>query len=138
MLWSEILINKQIAEDRITQTLAAVFNIPKSEIIFTADVVTLDANATRQLVVEQTSLEGEFPSRLSLYLFEESLIDTEPMKIAQQLSRNLSCQCLMADDDINPYTWLLVDADNIQKVMVDADALDDNDEFIIKKPTQLI
>jgi hypothetical protein len=138
MLWSEILINKQIAEDRITQILAAVFNIPESEIVFTADVITLDADATRQLVVEQTSLDGEFPSRLSLYLFEESLVDTEPMAIAQQLSRNLACQCLMSDDDINPYSWLLVDAGNVQKVMLDADALDDNDEFIIKKQTQLI
>jgi hypothetical protein len=46
--------------------------------------------------------------------------------------RRLGCSCLVTDDTLDPHRWILVKpTGKTRVVLLDGDALDDRDEYII-------
>ena len=139
MIWEDVLIGCPVDTPRLQDALAATFSVPAEQVCVVDDIedsLTL-MQPTAALLVQRTPLDGgEFPVLASIYVRDDRLSQQasqseEAVRLARRLSAELACDCLISDDDINPYTMLRVrPTGEIDAVTLEADALD-QDQYVV-------
>jgi hypothetical protein len=97
---------------------------------------TLTTTSVTSLVVLDEIFGGEFVLLLSFYFQENYIGIHDPIEIAKRLSTKLKCQCLISDDQINPYTMLRIDREgNVQQVTLSVAGLQE-DKYVVESVIQ--
>jgi len=90
------------------------------------------------VLVERFVRTGDFPLSLSVLSCPDDCVESNA-DLASQLCKHAQCAALVADTTVNPYNWFVLDGmGNQTEVLVDGDALNDDDAFVIpdaRRPT---
>lgn len=136
MIWEEILVNGKLADTDVISSTANMFSVNIQSVLVVENISTENIDNSKPIVVENTTIGGDFPTKLSFYIDEEKLSISKMDKLDSviNLCRILNHKILISDNDINPYSMSLVDVDgSVKKVFLDVDKLDDHGEYIVSK-----
>lgn len=133
MIWDFVLDrNPSIRE--LSVALARGFGARPVSVLLFADGEELPDARTIDVVVGVQLLGGEFPCHLQAYLYQNIAAGHTQADLASKLARDLKVRCLISDDSVNPYTRLLVSADDdVRLVAVDVDRLDGEGIFCLSE-----
>jgi hypothetical protein len=135
MIWQEFLVDRNLTENEIANAIAQLFSIPLTDVLVVDDIVETDVSDRVRVLCERMSVEGDFSIRLSIYLRDSNLEQSDSTLKIGQFCELLNCQCLVSDESVNPYQWRLVQSSETWKlVYLDPKKLDENEEYIIQKP----
>ncbi|MEG4631106.1 hypothetical protein QUB56_16110 [Microcoleus sp. AR_TQ3_B6] len=137
MIWQEFLVDRNLTENEIANAIANLFLIPLTDVLVVDDIVETDVSERVRVVCERMSVEGDFSIRLSIYLRDSNLDQSDSTLKIGQFCELLNCQCLVSDESVNPYQWRLVQSSETWKlVYLDPRLLDENEEYIIQNPCE--
>lgn len=114
MIWQDILVERLVADNDIAIAMANAFALPSGSISVVGDLQELDNTDIEPIAIicERWRVEGDFALQMHVYLrtddaiaVTERLGDTE---IVGCFAQTVNSACFIGDDDINPYTGLLV------------------------------
>jgi hypothetical protein len=135
MIWNEILISKEILDVDIRSAAAEIFSIDIQSIVVVGSISDGGIDNSKPIVIENSRLGGDFPTRIVFYIEEKdvSIVDIDKLNSIVFLCRKLDCQILISDEDVNPYSMILIDSSaSVAKVFLDVNKLDDEGQFVIK------
>jgi hypothetical protein len=137
MIWQEFLVDQNFTKNEIANAIAQVFLIPLKDVLVVDDLVETDVTDRVRVLCEQMSVEGDFSIRLSIYLRDSNLDQSDSTLKIGQFCELLNCQCLVPDESVNPYQWRLVQSsENWKLVYLNPKVIDENEEYIIQKPCE--
>ena len=125
---NDIFINKVLPEVAIKECLSTLLGIGTDEIYFVYDW-ELPFEKDYKLLCELRTLNGSYPTYLSLYRETDFIKDGEFKLFCEDFCELMDCFIILSDDEINPYSWILID--NKRKhfhVYLDPNKLDDDEE----------
>jgi hypothetical protein len=138
MIWEDILITRDVPERDVAATMASVFGIESDRVLVIDDLMTFEGDIIDEIGIlcERRPAAGDFVLSLTIYLRDDALeAFAEAHEVGILIGRMCQiwdCAALVSDDSVNPYSWLLVRGpDDIQPVHVDAEALDDDDVWVL-------
>lgn len=135
MIWQEFLVDRNLTENEIANAIAQLFSIALTDVLVVDDIVETDVSDQVRVLCERMSVEGDFSIRLSIYLRDSNLEQSDSTLKIGQFCELLNCQCLVSDESVNPYQWRLVQSSETWKlVYLNPKKLDENEEYIIQKP----
>ena len=110
-------------------------NITITKDIYQPGITGLEMDSCYLFAIS-TAIKGEVRQLLELNFHENTNIDMEDLAI--QLCKTLHCFCLISDQNVNPYSMFKIDAKGEKHaVLLEGDALDDRDEYIIMSATNI-
>lgn len=134
MIWQEFLVDRNLTENEITNAIAKLFLVPLTDVLVIDDIAETDISERVRVLCERMSVEGDFSMRLSIYLRNSNLEQSDSTLKIGQFCELLNCQCLVPDESVNPYQWRLVQSSEDWKIVyLDPKILDENEEYIIQK-----
>ena len=136
MMWEDLILDRDVPTQALRRALAAALGIPEPSVQVVADVAdtTPAGDGATRLLVERTARDGDFPLQLSLYVRDAALAQSvaapaERLARVQRLCQLLGCTSLLADDSLNPFSWLsIAPSGAVDVVALDPDRFD-RDEF---------
>ena len=116
----------------LLDALAGAFSVRRAAVRAVTDLG--DARDLQGVVLLCTShtTGGDFPLHVTVYPQDPAGAFPTELEAARALARTLGCRCLITDDAINPFTWVLVDSSGVHPVTVEPDALDRNELVLAK------
>lgn len=137
MIWQEFLVDRNLTENEIANAIAHLFLIPLTDVVVVDDIAETDVSDQARVLCERMSVEGDFSIRLSIYLRDSNLEQSDSTLKIGQFCELLNCQCLVPDMSVNPYQWRLVQSsENWKLVYLNPKLLDENEEYITQKPCE--
>jgi hypothetical protein len=134
MIWDEILISKEILDVNIQSAAAEIFSIDIQSVVVVSSISDEDIDSSKPIIIENSRLGGDFPTRIVFYIKEKdvSIAGIDKLNSILFLCRKLDCQILISDEDVNPYSMILVDSSALAiKVFLDVNKLDNERQFVI-------
>lgn len=123
----EINLSVSAEPASVKPALAAALEVPADALAVAASWHELGGSAGLACCVQRRG--GDFPTSLEIRVVERG---PDPKSLAKALANILGCECLISDDSVNPFTWVLVSRDGaMTSVAVDPDALD-SDELVLE------
>jgi hypothetical protein len=112
--------------------VSQVFFISPAGVLVVDDITESAVSEDICIITEKMPVKGDFLLKLSIYLLDSKLERFNFKAIARKFCSILSCQCLISDDSVNPYSMFLVkESKDIQLVYLEPEQLDENEEYII-------
>jgi len=108
MNWQDILVNRILSDEEIKAGLCHIFNIHYSEIMITEEVPVEPLSPNIKVLCEKSETEGDFTTLLSVYVRDENLEDSDVLYSVGRFCKKLGCLCLITDNSVNPYSWILL------------------------------
>jgi len=137
MIWQEVLVDQNLTKNEIANAIAQVFLIPLKGVLVVDDLVETDVSDQVRVLCERMLVEGDFSIRLSIYLRDSNIEQSDSTLKIGQFCELLNCQCLVPYESVNPYHWRLVQSsENWKLVYLNPKKLDENEEYIIQKPCE--
>jgi len=134
MIWEEVLIDRNLTDEEIITGISKVFSVSKTDILIVDDIAEIHVGERFRIVCERTLVKGDFPLKLSIYLYDAKLAQLNAKVIIGRFCDILHCKCLIPDNSSNPYSMLLIQGSNKQQiVLLDPIRLDEDEEYILKK-----
>lgn len=129
----QIACDKRLAGHDVRRALAMAFSVPEDGVVVVNSLEEiLDHSRPPVWAVHIVQNTGQFSDRLDVYFDGNLPGQPSEEQLAIYCARTFDCRCLISDEGVNPYTWLLVTPDGlITSVRVDADELDDHDGLTI-------
>ena len=136
MIYTDILVNSDIAELTMKNILAQVFHTSEEKVKIIYDIEEFPELGHYKVICQKQFIKGSFFLLLGLYLYENlEEHPPEELKIIEKFAKLAKADCLMDsqidDGEVsNPYAFLLVKKDGTKKeIFVDPEKLDDLDEY---------
>jgi hypothetical protein len=138
MLWEEILLSRSVDDAELLQALSAALGVPRDSVLVVATMADAPppGKHTRCVVVERTPTRGDFVLQLSIYVFDQALLDRlghadQALAAVRQICAVLECDGLISDDSLSPTTWLRIrSSGSMDTISLDGERLDD-DEYVL-------
>jgi hypothetical protein len=119
------------AHAEIRRALARAFGLDDERIVLVSEVCDMPAPSPSIVACVVRSRGGQFRVSLEIYPGEPTAVPEA--EFASRVCRELGCRCLISDDSLNPYRWLLVTAEaEPQPVQVSPLHLDDDLAFVLE------
>jgi hypothetical protein len=132
MIWQDILIERLVADADITVAVAGAFALPTDSISVVGDFKELDDIDIESVAIicERWRVEGDFAINMHVYLRADAAIAlTEQLgdiEIVGRIAQTMNTACFIGDDDINPFTGMLVRGTrDVQPARLDPEAEDE-------------
>jgi hypothetical protein len=133
----DVVIDRQVGEDEIRESLAHVLPIDAARISVIDDVAKYPERTAADIVCITTSSAGEFAQVLSIQCEPVELPGRSTADVLQQLATTLNAKLLMPDEGDDPYVmWLLQPRLAPRRVALDEAALDE-DRYEIREPLDM-
>ncbi|HEX8556833.1 MAG TPA: hypothetical protein VF668_01960 [Pyrinomonadaceae bacterium] len=137
MLWEELLIDREPADDALASALAELFGVGRGDVLVVRDVAAREVPAGVRVLGERGAAGGDFPARLSIYVLDAGLEATDRAAFVGRFCRRLGCSCLVSDDSPNPYSMTRVGPEGARaRVYLDVERLDERDEYVVTRPAE--
>jgi hypothetical protein len=123
----EIHLERLPERAEMAALLAKVFEVAADDVAVVEEHAHLPLTP-RRLSCIYRERTGDFPLSLEL-IPDAGLVErtTEAM-VARMLVEALDCRCIISDDSMNPFTWLMMEPGGLMyRVAVEPDALDRNE-----------
>lgn len=134
MIWQDVLVDRALTDHEIITTLADLFSLTPVEVLLVAEIPLLPIGEHTRILCERTSMLGEFPLMLSIYLRDKRLELLDRSTLLRQFCGKLCCRCFVGDDSPNPYSGILFQAAGPpEHVFLNSEKLDYSDEYIIQR-----
>ena len=133
MSWIPI-IDRELTEEEIREGFSPVLGVGPEDIVFVDDILAISGNVPDEVpvIIEISKTKGEFVQCLDVVLRGNRLWERDEADGMQAFCKKTNCSCLISDDTLSSYRWVLIEpTGRIRAVTLDADALDDRDEYII-------
>jgi hypothetical protein len=144
-MW-EGYFDRTIPDDQLVAALADQFPLRPTEIVLADDeaAVTELPEGARLFVVRGDRVDrparDSFSFQVTVHPVRgtpESVVPSEDdlsdAEVMGTVARQAGARCLVTDESLDSYQWLLVDgAGPPRSVAVDVDALDENDELVLR------
>ena len=130
----DILLSTLFPLELLKTTLLKIlgFEHKVEGIIVSYDVPSSKLPSSCQLLVVVSEVKGQMRQLLELYFQHGYDADIDMTRLVAKLCSELECSSLISDHDVNPYSRIEIGVDGeAHKVLLDASALDDNDEYVI-------
>jgi hypothetical protein len=129
MTWQDILIERLVTEDEIVDALAKAFELPTASVGVIGATTIADSDSW-EIVFERWETEGDFAVHVHVALRTEVSIALAEchgdIEIVGRIARTLNSACFIGDDDINPFTGLLIRGPHdVRPARLDAQAEDE-------------
>ena len=85
-----------------------------------------------KVALVKQAIRGEFIYYLSIYMYEEELISVNREKFLFALTDKFEIECLISDNDLNPYSWFLISKGVKKPVFLDNEKLDNEEMYCIR------
>lgn len=109
----EGFVDKDIDNNELIDILSKIFDAHYQKIFITEDIcdINLKLEDNIEIVCEKTAIQGEFLSKISIYLRSQNLKKKKlpESKIFEDICDSINCRCLISDDSYNPFTMILLD-----------------------------
>ena len=129
----DILIDKELENLDIQNFFAEIFKLSVTEVIVVEDIVSPHADAKCEIFCVKHKLGGMFSLCLELFISNNLKANIDDREIIGQLSDKLDCKCLISDDSINPFTFILVTGvSKYYAVSIEPDGLDIGEYNIVE------
>lgn len=123
-LTMDILLSHPIDELEAQHMFAKIFNIEKDNVFIEVESSYDKIENQTQVLCRLVTIEGDFVQMLSIFILDKDLKFSDE-QIAQACSIYLNIECLLPDEDINPYSMLLFYPNGqVQKVFLNPDNLE--------------
>ncbi|GES49208.1 hypothetical protein Rhsp01_18260 [Rhizobium sp. NBRC 114257] len=134
MIWFDAALEKHADDDLLRRSIATVLSVDTDSVDVIHDIAQIADMPATCLVTSEAF--DDYSQTISIYhssdLHPPLLLDA-----ASQLARLLQRSLLVANDETtNPYSFILISgAGEPSVVLVDPDALDENDRYVITSHT---
>jgi hypothetical protein len=136
MIWQDILIERLASDHDIAIAMADAFGLQAGSISVVGDLHELDNSDADPIAIicERWRVEGDFALQMHVYLRTNDVIAiTErrgDIEIVGRFAQKVNSACFIGDDDINPFTGLLIRGPkNAQPARLDSQ---DDDEGVFR------
>lgn len=138
-MWQDIIISRILTKNEIVKGLCTVFPVAVSEILIGKDIndVQYAMRDSIRIVCQTWISKTEFPFSMSIYLRDQSLLP-QANKLHHDIYKvgefceTLSCESIIGDDTINPYSWILIKSRNgYSPIYIDIEAFDCREPYRI-------
>ena len=128
-MWEDILLNVAVEPEVLRRAVAQVLGCPMAQVRhLDAGSLTLAVGRAVDgaVLLETTPTEGDFALRVTVYIRDETLLARLRSRAATSeavthLASLLEVRCLIADDELDPYRWVLITPEGaVQVVRLDA------------------
>ncbi len=131
----EIHLDQPVERGAVPSLLAKIFGIAPSEVAVAAEAAQLPLEPRRLSCIHRER-RGDFPLSLELILDRTLAARCTELDVARWLVDELDCRCIVSDDSLNPFTWLMVEPGGLMfRVAVEPDALDRNELRVTRLKT---
>ncbi|PCH56750.1 MAG: hypothetical protein COC15_02675 [Legionellales bacterium] len=139
----DVYIEKNIDSKILNNMFVEIFKQPKSNFYliegFIGDYIDENGNFTldyaahdKRHLCQRYDETGDFKTKIDLAIETNTLWSSE-LDVAKMIAKYLDCKCLIGSEEINPYHWIVINANGTHKpVFVDVDRLDKHHEFVIE------
>ncbi|WP_368516964.1 hypothetical protein [Rhizobium sp.] len=134
MIWFDAALEKHADDDLLRRSIAAVLGIDTDSVDVIHDIAQI-ADMPATCLVTSGSFD-DYSQIISIY-HSNDLPPPPLLDAASQLARLLQRSLLVANDETtNPYSFILISGTGEPSVvLVDPDALDENDRYVITSYT---
>jgi hypothetical protein len=134
MIWQDILVSRILTEFEVAHLIASAFAILPSQVTVIRQIEDFPDPKSSLVVAEMYLLDGGFRTPLSIWTYFESPMLHEPIEWLRRFAQAADSDCLIGDDAVNPYTWILVDSrGGVSNVSLDMRKLDEDNEYHISQ-----
>jgi hypothetical protein len=120
----ELILEQAVDTPRLRWALATALGVDEFDVWIVEEI---DESTPRSpVLVTARELAAGFRLLVSIYV-QSNVLET---RLASSVSRAVGARVLISDDDIDPYSWLLVDRGDVTRVWLDVGALDGG-EYVI-------
>jgi hypothetical protein len=131
VLWSDILINRHLSDVELEMAISKLFSVSTKNILIVDDITEVEPTLATQLLCERRTIKGDFPFVLSIYPQNSNL---EVDNLVGQLCDQLEVLCLISDDDLNPFSMMLVQNSTYQTPVLLNPQRFEHDEYVLEPP----
>ena len=134
MEWQDCLLDRDVPGEELAAALAEFLEIAPADILI-VDELSEDITENIQLICHRIPARGEFCLLLCPYPRSQAAKDADCTQAVRYLSRKLRCRCLIPDEQLNPYSWLLLDnGEGPQPAFLETEGLDrEPEEYRLKR-----
>lgn len=139
MFWEDVLLSRLVNPPRLARALRAAFAVP-ARVVAVVDDIEAGATTTQpgaRVLAQRTIRGGEFPTQVSIFLRDPEVErratqPTQKLRTIRRLGTELECDCLVSDDNADPYTALRVRrTGELEQVELDQERLDEAGEYVV-------
>ena len=127
----DIIVNRNLTIAEINLQVSQMFAIKPSEILVVEDIPEYTLPKSTRILCEVQYLEGDFKQMISIYFRDNSLSNSLSFEAIGRFCEFFKCTCLVSDNDVNPYSRMLIKGvNNYQTVYLSPELLDEGEYTI--------
>lgn len=128
----DLILEKTPKKQDLKEVLSKIFEIKVTFIYISQDIANFPTNEDNKLWCVIYEIEGQFSSLCKLFFNEDTEKNT-PIFIAKKISNQLNMYCLIDDNTIDPYSWIMLSPNGAERIVtLDPDELEE-DIYVIKE-----
>lgn len=115
MNWEYVVADRDFTKAEIATVVSTVFSTPIADVLVLDDIAddTIAISRNIRLICERQSVSGDFVMSISFYVHDPEIRQHAEQVGSEQIVGEFCdlfhCKCLMSDNSVNPYSWLLVE-----------------------------
>ena len=122
----DILVDRSLDFVKIRFKIAQMFSIEPSEVLVAKEIPEFAISESIQILCQMQELEGDFKQMMSIYFRDSSLSNFLNHESLGVFCEFFQCVCLNSDDDVNPYSMILIKGvEDYQEVYLSHEFLDE-------------
>jgi hypothetical protein len=130
----DILVRHRPDDASVLRALAAALGVPEGRVALIDDVSEYPKPDAADVVCVSSSLEGDFTGLLSIQVEHLTLPYDTREQLVQRLCELLDAQCLIPEEEENPYIMWLVSPEAAScKIALDPIAFDEGQYVIARR-----
>jgi hypothetical protein len=128
----DLILEKTPTTNELKKVLSETFEMKADFIYISEDIADFPTNKDNKLWCIIYGIGGQFSSLCKLFFNEDTETNT-PIFIAKKICNQLNMHCLIDDNTIDPYSWIMLSPKETAKlVALDTNELEE-DIYIIEE-----
>jgi len=130
----DVLLDKRVTPDQVQAALSTLLSLPLEQVVVSLEIESIRRSPDPKVFCHIQFLErGEFHTHLTPYEALSKNLPTVPLLVS--LCQFLQCRCLTGDEDVNPFTYYLIDGSgSCQRVGINPHR-EDEGEYVLSTGT---
>jgi hypothetical protein len=134
VVWEDFLVDRVLTGEEISRGVSHAFGVSPHAVLVVPALGPIDLPDGIRILVAAREVSGDFRMYISVVPQWRPLDVGDEFSVVVQLARFWGCLCLVSDDSINPYRWIVVDAQGRRSpVALDVEELDVRERFVLSR-----
>ncbi len=136
MIWEDVLLPRWFEAPDLARAFGDALHLDPQQVMVVDEAADAVGRVTEMtpLLLQRTPVAGEFCLHVAAFPRQADLARIDEWAVLRTICSQLHAACLIPDDGFADSTWLEMQADGtIERVMLDADALDRDEYYIVRR-----